>query len=276
MSQVKPCVFVTGRSCPFKMTNVPFQTCQLCIEAWKTEVALKGQQPIPVQNTPPPVQQKPQPIAVPREGVKRPVFYDEGLMEIDELLKNEAIDPLDYVRLRKLQLDRMANPGYNGKLILSLDLDEPVNKIRPVPMEYRPASIEEKPVPMEIRPIPMKIEPVPVEVNPVLKKVKVAVIVKTLFGKQVYTSPKGWKLPKAINNKVIKSIFKLASRKKAGDIRLRAGDFKIACVRNMKGKFAIMVIDADEEFEAYEGEMERVSDLLAGAKFWATAVKQIN
>ena len=109
-----------------------------------------------------------------------------------------------------------------------------------------------------------------------MKEVNVAVIVKTAFGKQIYTSPEGWKLPKVLNDKVIDSIFKLTVRKKAEDIRLRAGKFKIACVRHMKGKFAIMIIDADEEFETYEPEMERVSNLLAGANFWATAVKQIN
>ncbi|MBT4425042.1 hypothetical protein HOC87_11875 [Candidatus Bathyarchaeota archaeon] len=276
MSQVKPCVFVTGRSCPFKIANVPFQTCQLCIEAWKTEVSLKGQQPIQVQNTPPPVPQQPQPVAIPVDTVERPVFYDEGLMEIDELLKNESIDPLDYVKLRKLQLDRMVNQKNKGKLILSLDLKEPGNVIRPVPKQYSPAPIEIKPVPVEYRSDIIEAEPVPVEIKQVQKEVKVAVVVKTMFGKQIYTSPKGWKLPKAINNKVIKSIFKLASRKKAGDIRLRAGNFKIACVSRMKGKYAIMVIDANEDFEAYEGEIERVSNLLSEAKFWATAVNQIN
>jgi hypothetical protein len=244
------------------MEQVPFQTCQLCIEAWKTEVSLRGQQPIPVQSPPTPTPQNPQPINVQTEGMKRPVFYNEGLMEIDELLKNEMIDPFEYVKLRKMQLDKMTKLKNKGKLILSLDLEQPVRETRPVPIE--------------VKLVPIQVEPVPIEIKPVLKEVKVAVIVKTLFGKQVYTSPDKWKLPKAINNKVIKSIFKLASRKKAEEIRLRAGKSKIACVRHAKGKIAIMVIDADEDFEEYNMEMERVSDILTGANFWATAVKKIN
>jgi hypothetical protein len=244
------------------MAKVPFQTCQLCIEAWKTEVALKRQQPMQVQNTPPPVQHNPQPIAVPVNDVRRPVFFDEGLREIDELLKNEAIDPLDYIRLRKLQLDRITKPRNKGKMTLSLGPDEHANAAKVVPLETGTTSIEA--------------EPKPLEAKTELKKIKVAVIVKSMLGKQVYTSPEGWKLPKTINDKVIKSIFKMTSRKKAEDIRLRAGKFKIACVRHAKDKFAIMVIDVNEEFEAYEKEIEKASGILAEANFWATAVNQIN
>ena len=97
-----------------------------------------------------------------------------------------------------------------------------------------------------------------------------------MLGKQVYTSPEEWKLPKTINDKVINSIFKLTGQKKVEDIKLRAGEFKIACVRHEKGKFAIMVFDADEEFETYDHEVERVSEILAGEKLWANAVKKVH
>jgi hypothetical protein len=68
----------------------------------------------------------------------------------------------------------------------------------------------------------------------------------------------------------------LTTQKKAGNIRLRAGEFKIACVRHEKGKFAVIIIDTDEEFETYDHEIERVSEMLAGEKFWATAVKKVH
>ncbi len=244
MSQEKRCLFIDGRTCLFTMEKIPLQTCQLCIEAWKTEVALKGQQPVQPQNMPTQAPKKSQSLSMPGKGSKRPVFYDEGLFEIDDLLKNESLDPLEYVRLRKKQLDRMMNPGKHGKLVLSLNLDEPpVKNVKPI-----------RPIPREIR---------------------VAIIVKTWLGKKVYTSPVDWTLPEEINNKVIKSIFKLTKQKKAREIRLRAGEFKIACIRHAKGKFAIMVIDADEDFETYDYEIDKVSRILYRPNFWVTDLKKV-
>ena len=50
------------------------------------------------------------------------------------------------------------------------------------------------------------------DIKPVSRRIRVAVVVKTMLGKQVNTSPEGWKLPKTINDKVINSIFKLTAR----------------------------------------------------------------
>jgi len=36
-----------------------------------------------------------------------------------------------------------------------------------------------------------------------------------------------------------------------------------------------MVIDADEEFETYEHEIERVSEILKNEKYWAVALKKL-
>jgi len=244
MSQEKRCLFIDGRSCMFNMEKIPIQTCQLCIEAGKTEVALKGQQPVQPQNIVPQNPTKHQPLSFKGEATKRPVFYNEGLFEIDDLLKDESLDPLEYVRLRKMQLDRMMNPDKHGKLVLSLNLDEPP------PKNVKPT----RPIPREIR---------------------VAIIVKTWLGKKVYTSPVDWTLPDAFNNKVIKSIFKLTKQKKAEEIRLRAGEFKIACIRHAKDKFAIMVIDADEKFGTFDYEIDRVSRVLNRPNFWVTDLKKV-
>ena len=118
-------------------------------------------------------------------------------------------------------------------------------------------------------------EPVVNEIKPAPKQVRVAVVVKTLFGKQVYTSPGNWKLPKSISDKVIKSIFQLSKKKKPSEIKLRAGNYKLVCIRHEKGKFAIMVIDVDEAFDTYEHEIERVSDVLKSEKIWAVALKKL-
>jgi len=243
VSQSKRCIFVNERACPFKMEKVPFKTCQVCIEAWKTEVALKNKRRAQqVQSMQRHAPNGAQPLTLPITELEEPIPYNEGLKEIDDLLKNENIDPMEYVRLRKQQLDNLANGPNGRKSTVKLDqLKKPVNDIKPVP-----------------------------------RRIKVAVVVKTLLGKQVYTSPDGWKLPKTINDNVINSIFKLTEVKKAEDIKLRAGEFKIACVRHEKGKFAIMVFDAKEEFETYHHEIERASKILSKDKFWATAVKRIH
>ena len=243
MSQAKPCIFVNGRACPFKVEKVPFQTCQLCIEAWKTEVAIKNKRRAQqAQSLPAQAQNGAQPLSINVTGLEESVHFNEGLKEIDELLKNETIDPMEYVRLRKQQLDNLTREAIGRKSTVKLDqLEKPVNDIKPVP-----------------------------------RRIRVAVVVKTMLGKQVKTSPDGWKLPKTINDKVINSIFKLTGQKKAEDIKLRAGEFKIACVRHEGGKFAIMVFDADEEFETYHHEIERVSEILAKEKLWATAVKKVH
>ena len=243
MSQPKKCIFVKERPCPFNMDKVPFKTCQVCIEAWKTEVALKNRQrPQQAQNMHARAPNGAQPLTLPIVGLEESLINNERLKEIDQLLKDEAIDPMEYVRLRKEQIDNLANNASLGKPALKIDqLEEPVNDIKPVP-----------------------------------RRIRVAVVVKTMLGKQVYTSPEGWKLPKTINDKVINSIFKLTGQKKAEDIKLRAGEFKIAGVRHEKGKFAIMVFDADEEFETYDHEVERVSEILAGEKLWANAVKKVH
>lgn len=247
MSQPKQCIFVTGRQCPFKTQQVPFQTCQLCIEAWKTEVALQKQQSPQVQNipaTPMHTQNEAKPITLTAAGLGTPVMYNEGLKQIDELLKNDNIDPMEYVMLRKQQIDNLldqATKGRESRLTIDHIEESVVNEIKPAP-----------------------------------RKVRVAVVVKTLFGKQVYTSPNGWKLPKSVSDKVIKSIFKISKKKKAEDIKLRTGDYKLACIRHEKGKFAVMVIDADEEFETYQHEIESVNDLLKSEKLWAMALKKLD
>ena len=44
MSKQKKCIFVADRDCPFMEPNIPFETRQVCIEAWKTELEIKKKQ----------------------------------------------------------------------------------------------------------------------------------------------------------------------------------------------------------------------------------------
>ncbi|MCW4012274.1 MAG: hypothetical protein NWF07_04695, partial [Candidatus Bathyarchaeota archaeon] len=193
MSKQKRCIFVKERICPFQTKQVPFQTCQICIEAWKTEVAIKKQQFQGAQMTP---SYQPQP---PQEGhrVSLPVIENDGngvinekLKEIDQLLKDDKIDPLEYIRRRKEQVESLI--GEKPKLRID-EIEEPPQEIRPTP-----------------------------------KMVRVAVIVKSFFRKQVFTAPENWELPETITDNVINSIFKMAEKKNISDIKLRAGEYKIA------------------------------------------------
>jgi hypothetical protein len=238
MSQAKRCIFVAERSCPFQTAHVPFQTCQLCIEAWKTDVAQRSQKVQEAQINSEPIQPLQNKLRLPTVENNHSVFYDNKLKEIDELLKNDDIDPMEYIQLRKQRVNNLVD---DTKHVLRIEkIDEPVEKIPPAPRETR-----------------------------------VAVIIKSMFGSQTYTSPNEWKLPREISGKVIDSIFKMAKKKHPEDIKLRAGNYKIACIAVEKNKLALMVLDADEEFETYDNEIDRIYEVLSKEKFWANAVKKI-
>ena len=243
MSQPKKCIFVKERTCPFQSSQINIQTCQLCIEAWKTEVAIKKQQQqirgmMPTY-THQPQQVEGQRLSVPAINNNGTSIVNERLKELDELLKNDQIDPLEYIRRRKEQVETIVG-GEKPRL-----------------------SIEE-------------IEEAPQEILPVPRIVRVAVVAKSLLGKQIYTAPEDWELPSTLSGKVVDSIFKMMKKRKITDIKLGAGDYKIAGIIGDKDKFAIMVLDADEEFETYESEIERVYEILSKEKIWAQGVKKIH
>ena len=58
--------------------------------------------------------------------------------------------------------------------------------------------------------------------------------------------------------------------------RLRAGEYKIAGIAGEKNKIALMILDADEEFETYEAEMMRVYEILQKNEKWENALKHIH
>ncbi|MCB2171612.1 hypothetical protein KQH65_02610 [archaeon] len=241
MSKQKRCIFVKERICPFQATQVPFQTCQICIEAWKTEVAIKKQQLQGAQmasSYQQPPQQEGRRVSLPAIENDGSAVINDKLKEIDQLLKEDKIDPLEYIRRRKEQVESLI--GEKPKL-----------------------SIED-------------VEDLPQEIRPAPKLVRVAVIVKSFIRKQVFTAPENWELPDTITDKVINSIFKMAEKKNASDIRLRAGEYKIAGIAGEKNKIALMVLDVDEEFETYEAEMMRVYEILQKNEKWDSAVRHIH
>jgi hypothetical protein len=239
------CIFVAGRGCPYKAEQVPLKICELCIDAWKTQVAMKRQEAARAQQVHAAqghTQSQPMTFTAPSMGPQMDLV--EGLREIDALLEEGSITPTEYVDLRKKKIEslRQREETTNGSRIKLEFVDEPVT----------------------------------VEIKPAPRQVRVVVVVKTMFGRQVYTSPGDWELPKSIGDKVIKSVFKLAEKKEASDIKLRAGEYKLACIRHEKDKFALMVLDVDEEFETYEYEMDRVSEVLGSEKLWVDALKKLD
>ena len=238
MSQAKKCIFVADRKCPFQTAQITFQTCQLCIEAWKTEVAQKSQQLQQGQIQSEQAHSHHGKLSLPTVEDNQPVFFDDKLKEIDELLKNDDIDPMEYIQLRKERVNNLVDDEKNALNIEKLDEQE--ETLAPAP-----------------------------------RKIRVAVVVKSLLGKQTYTSPQKWELPPEISAKVIDSIFKLTKNKRPEDIKLRVGDYKIACIAAEKNKLALLVLDADEEFETYDAIMDRVYEILNREKLWENAVKNV-
>ena len=231
MSKKKKCIFIEQRDCPFKAPQIPFETCKVCIEAWKTEVAIKKRQMQGSQSS----------EVVQSSGFSLPNTDDMGLSqvneklrEIEELLKNDEIDPLEYIKLRREQIDNLAQ----GKPVIKIDETEESNPLPP-------------------------------------RQVRVAVITKSFFRKQVTTAPEDWELPKEITDKVIDTIFKLSEEKAPREIRLRSGGYKVAGIAAQKNQVAVLVLDADEEFESYEAEIDRLYKVFGFNQDWEKALKNI-
>ena len=225
MSKQKKCIFVTGRDCPFKAPNIPFETCQVCIEAWKTETAIRKKQFEGVQAS-----KSQNSISLPAVDDSRLASVNERFKEIDELLRKDEIEPLEFIRLRREHINSLI-------------------------MGHPSPDREEKP--------------------PKPSAVRVAVITKSFFRKQIMTHPADWELPKEVSGKVIAMIFDMAEEKNARDIKLRSRGYKIACIAAEKNQIALMILEADEEFESYQDEMQRINLILRTEKMWQDALKKL-
>jgi hypothetical protein len=157
------------------------------------------------------------------------------LNEIDGLFEGGMIEPEEYVRLRKEEMRRLTS-------------------------DHEPA-----PTPDGLDDEAGRAEP---------RRTRVAVVVKSLFGKRVYTHPRGWRLPDAISDTVIDQMFKLAEERPQENIRVGVGDHKVACIRHAEGKMALLVIDMDEAFETYEDELSRLSRVFKEEKGWLDALRE--
>ena len=225
MSKQKKCIFVAGRDCPFKAPNIPFETCQVCIEAWKTETAIRKKQFEGVQAS-----KSQNSISLPAVDDSRLASVNERFKEIDELLRKDEIEPLEFIRLRREHLNNLI-------------------------MGHPSPENEEK--------------------TSESRAVKVAVITKSFFRKQIMTHPADWELPKEVSGKIIDMIFDMAEEKDARDIKLRSGGYKIACIAAEKNQLALMILEADKEFESYQDEMQRINLILRTEKMWQDALKKL-
>ena len=231
LSKQKKCIFIEQRDCPFKAPQIPFETCKVCVEAWKTEVSIKKRQLRGFHFA----------EVVQSSDFSLPAIDDMGLSqvneklrEIDELLKNDEIDPMDYIKLRREQIDNLIQGN-------------PVTNIEET-------KIESNPIPP--------------------RQVRVAVITRSFLRTQIITAPENWALPKEITDKVIDTIFKISEEKAPRDIRLRSGGYKIAGIAAKKNGIAVLIIDSDEEFESYEAEIDRLYRVLGFNQDWEKALKK--
>ena len=103
MSKQKKCIFVAGRYCPFKAPNIPFETCQVCIKAWKTELEIQKKQSEGVHAS----MDAQHSLSLPAIDDSRLARVNERFKEIDDLLKNDEIEPLEYIRLRREHLNSL-------------------------------------------------------------------------------------------------------------------------------------------------------------------------
>lgn len=229
MSGHRQCIFVAGRPCPFPEDEIPLQTCQVCIEAWKTDLTVRARAETS------PMTQRTVTLTDGR-SMAEVAATQARLKEIDELFEGGQIEPGEYVRLRKEEIERLM---LNDEPALRLDgLDGEAEHLEP-------------------------------------RQTRVTVVVKSLFGNRVYTYPPGWKLPETISDAVIDQMFKLANERPTENIRIGVCDHKVACIRHAKGKMALLVMDMDEAFETYEAELVRLSRVFEEEKGWLNALKEM-
>ncbi|MFH2111277.1 MAG: hypothetical protein ABIJ47_08475 [Candidatus Bathyarchaeota archaeon] len=230
MSGQKLCVFVQGRLCPFPTQELPLQTCQVCVEAWKTELTMKAQS----QATEAPLRT----LTVAHDGsVAEARETLNRLNELDELFMGDNLDPMDYVRLRKEHIGKLASNDRPRLVLEALDGETAA--------------------------------------QPTLRDTRLVLVVRSFLGDKTHTYPQGWDAPEALSEGVIDQLFKLAESKKAEDIRAGAGGYRFACVRHGKGKLLLMVLDGDEEFETYEDEIRRLSKVFKGEGHWVKTLREM-
>ncbi|MCW4048979.1 MAG: hypothetical protein NWE89_04505 [Candidatus Bathyarchaeota archaeon] len=227
MTGQRNCVFVEGKACSFQSENIPLETCKICIKAWKTDLKLRNKRVTTDQ-------QVVQSIRVASQGIENELAdTKQKLRELDDLFKDDNIEPEDYIRLRREHTSKLLGNG--------------VSAITPVQSN----EVSEK------------------------GETHVVVVVKSLIGNRVHTYPEGWELPKAINDRVLNKIFNLAKDTPVKNIKVGVGDYKIAGIKHVKGKIALLIISQDEEFETYNSEIERISEAIAGDKHWVKNLKKL-
>lgn len=230
MSGQKTCVFVQGRACPFPTQELPLQTCQVCVEAWKTELAMKAQGKAPEAPL--------RTLTIAHDGSVSEIGETPSrLNELDELFMADNLNPVDYVKLRKEYIDKLAA---NDRPRLTLDVLDGETAMRPEPRENR-----------------------------------LVLVVRSFLGDKKHTYPEGWDAPEALSAGVIDQLFKLAESRKAEDIKAGAGGYKFACVRHGKGKMLLLVLDGDEEFETYEDELRRLSEVFKEEGQWVKTLREM-
>lgn len=230
VSGQRTCVFVQGRACPFPTQELPLQTCQVCVEAWKTELAMKAQSRAPEAPM--------RTLTIAHDGsVTETADAPSKLNELDELFMADNLNPMDYVKLRKEYIDTLAA---NDRPRIALDMLDEETAAPPEPRETR-----------------------------------LVLVVRSLLGDKKHTYPEGWDVPEALSAGVIDQLFKLAENRKAEEIRAGAGGYKFACVRHGKGKMLLLVLDGDEEFETYEDELRRLSEVFKGDDHWVKTLREM-
>ena len=109
MSGRRDCIFVQGRACPFPSQEIPLQTCQVCVEAWKTEASLRLKATLEPVNA----------VAATNAGSVTEVQETRTrLGELDQMFMDDNLNPAEYVRLRKRQTERIVD---GSKPRISLD-----------------------------------------------------------------------------------------------------------------------------------------------------------
>jgi len=233
--------------------EIPMDVCRLCIDAWKTSAeiqALTGARvipkPITIQS---PVQLATQLVepSMPETEPTPPILELPGLgtsemdaeshrqlSELDSKFMNDKIDADEYVQQRRVIVSQLSNvkkvdtPNFG---FTTIDLDEDTDTDdEPGKEAYR-------------RILPL------------------ILIEKKRTGYSLNSYPSNFKLPKALDEKKIRSIYNLYESLGEDRILVQFDGTRIGLLGKKDSRMLCMVLDAGERFEDHEEEIRHLNDL---------------
>ena len=256
MNNGRRCAFITTRPCPVDVDEISLDVCRLCIDAWKTSAeiqALTGVHVVPGAVTLRGAVQAygqvspiSQPQAQPEPSMIELNVSDanvgdvetfERLHMLDNMFINDGIDAEDYIKRRRelvSQLSKVKSVNLPQEALDLINLEED--------LEAYPGNdgISKKVLPLLL-------------------------IEQRKAGVKVTKIPEDLKLPHTLNEANLRSILGLYKNldKRKNLVLVQFNGTKLGVLGGKRNKILCMVLEADDDLDDYEEDIEYLTELLS-------------